>query len=177
MKLKKVNSGDKDLLLKIKELYEGSFPVEERRDFGLLEKLLVTHPQFFIYSIEENDLLAGFISGWLLDGFTYVEHFAIDPATRGKRYGTRSLQFFMKNVPHPVVLEVETPENEQSKKRIVFYERLGYKLLPLPYMQPPYRESEDFLPMCLMTYGINHPEESFDFFVDEIYTHVYNQKR
>lgn len=53
----------------------------------------------------------------------------------------------------PVVLEVEMPTEEMSKRRIGFYERLGFVLDHHVYFQPPYRKGEAFLEMRLMTHG------------------------
>ena len=40
----------------------------------------------------------------------------------------------------PVVLEVEMPTDEMSKRRIGFYERLGFELDNQVYHQPPYAQ-------------------------------------
>ena len=40
----------------------------------------------------------------------------------------------------PVILEAEPPElNETARRRVAFYERLGFNLNPHEYYQPPYK--------------------------------------
>lgn len=73
----------------------------------------------------------------------------------------------------PVVLEVEIPAEEMSKRRIGFYERLGYVLDDHVYYQPPYRRGEEFLEMRLMTYGDINLQQSFEEVKNCIYRDVY----
>ena len=73
----------------------------------------------------------------------------------------------------PVILEVELPETEMSRRRIGFYERCGFKLCLLPYRQPPYRKGDDFLPMFIMYTGIEDIAASFERIKQLIYRHVY----
>ena len=72
------------------------------------------------------DRYVGFITGWLFDGYTYVEHFAIDPAASNGGIGAEAMKQFLVFCGTPVVLEVEMPTDEMSKRRIGFYERLGF---------------------------------------------------
>jgi hypothetical protein len=51
-----------------------------------------------------------------------------------------------------MLLEVEPGEDEISRRRILFYERLGMKLCPFDYKQPPYRKNEKPFPMLIMSF-------------------------
>lgn len=73
----------------------------------------------------------------------------------------------------PVVLEVEMPTEEMSKRRIGFYERLGFVLDHHVYFQPPYRKGEAFLEMRLMTHGELDLEQSFERVKTIIHQNVY----
>ena len=84
-----------------------------------------------------------------------------------------SMKQFMALCDAPVVLEVEMPTEEMSKRRIGFYERLGYVLDDHVYFQPPYRQGEPLLEMRLMTYGAIDLKQSFEEVKNCIHRYVY----
>ena len=110
----------------IERTYTESFPEVERRDFSLVRNLVRDESRFIVYALSKEDRYVGFITGWLFDGYTYVEHFAIDPAARNGGIGAEAMKQFLVFCGTPVVLEVEMPTDEMSKRRIGFYERLGF---------------------------------------------------
>ena len=73
-----------------------------------------------MYALSKEDRYVGFITGWLFDGYTYVEHFAIDPAARNGGIGAEAMKQFLVFCGTSVVLEVEMPTDEMSKRRISF---------------------------------------------------------
>lgn len=74
----------------------------------------------------------------------------------------------------PVVLEVEMPEDEMSRRRIGFYARQGFLLWEdHDYMQPPYRAGDAPLPMRLMAWGNLNAETDFTRVKNAIYSVVY----
>ncbi len=162
------------LIPAIRQTYEESFPVEERRDFHLIRSLIDTEPKFRMYALHTNDKYAGFISLWNLGDFAYVEHFAIDSSIRNSGIGRRALELIGDISDKPIVLEVEMPRDFFSVRRIAFYERLGYKLDDHLYFQPPYRLNEQPLEMRLMYRGKVDMAQDFERIKQEIYTHVYN---
>ena len=131
----------------IERTYTESFPEVERRDFSLVRNLVRDESRFIVYALSKEDRYVGFITGWLFDGYTYVEHFAIDPAARNGGIGAEAMKQFLVFCGTPVVLEVEMPTDGMSKRRIGFYERLGFKLDNQVYHQPPYREGGEWLEM------------------------------
>ena len=111
----------------IERTYTESFPEVERRDFSLVRNLVRDESRFIVYALSKESRYVGFITGWLFDGYTYVEHFAIDPAARNGGIGAEAMKQFLVFCGTPVVLEVEMPTDEMSKRRIGFYERLGFE--------------------------------------------------
>lgn len=140
------------LLDNIEKTYTDSFPPEERRDFSLIKDLTQTDT-FTAFALLHDNKYAGFITIWQLGDFTYIEHFAIDESARNGGIGGRALKQFLTNWNKPVVLEVELPTEEISKRRIGFYERLGFVLDNKNYQQPPYHPGDQWLDMLLMSYG------------------------
>lgn len=138
----------------VHNLYMSAFPEAERRDWQALISLCESNPDFEIRVVRDDDRSVGFISLWQWSEWRYVEHFAVDASCRGRGVGADVLRAFLAEGSTPVVLEVEMPVDEMSKRRIEFYRRLGFVLHDgFPYIQPSYGEGRPSLPMCLMTYG------------------------
>lgn len=160
----------------VERTYTDSFPEEERRDFSLVRELFRSNPLFDVYALTRADAYVGFITAWRFEGFTYVEHFAIDAAARNGGIGAEALKQFLAFSATPVVLEVEIPSDEMSKRRIGFYERQGFVLDTHVYYQPPYRSGGSTLEMRLMTHGAIDLTQSFKKVRDCMYRHVYGVK-
>lgn len=98
--------------------------------------------------LEGQDML-GFVITWNISGWCFIEHFAIAADQRGKNMGSRVITQLSNN--HKILLEVEPPESQDAIRRISFYERAGFNLLPVPYQQPSYIHSHISYPMRLMS--------------------------
>lgn len=141
-----------------KELYETSFPAEERREWGKIVRFAeeASHPLSF-YEILWKGKAAGFLTAWdLPDGWMYVEHFVVAEPLRGKGIGEQAIRLFCAS-HSKVVLEVELPSmGKTAQRRIAFYERCGFAPHEdFEYIQPSYGEGLPEVEMMLMTYGEN----------------------
>jgi len=157
-----LSSSDLGTFLRI---YEESFPENERRiyrnTYDLEDFILSKDGQFSILGAYEGDTLIGFISYWDFDSRHYIEHFAMDPAKRGANIGGRMLDTFIERVSPDILIEVERPVDDITRRRIGFYERHGFRLHPdVDYVQPPYSPGQEGLPMLLMTHGNALPDPS-----------------
>ncbi len=140
----------------INNIYESSFPIDERRDYENFINILNSKSN--IFSLEaaftENGEIVGFISHWDFEDFIYIEHFAVDEELRGHGYGRTIIESFQSRTHLPIILEVELPDCEMSIRRINFYERLGFTLHSnVKYIQPSYGEGRKEIELKLMTYG------------------------
>ena len=80
----------------------------------------------------------------------------------------------LEHIAKPLVIEVETPDNELSIRRIGFYRRNGMRLWEgYDYMQPPYRPAGNALPMLLMSSGDIDPQADYTDVVSTIHRKVY----
>lgn len=157
----------------IKDLYEDAFPKEERRPWDQ-QLLLITSGKLQLLRIVSNDTFAGFIFYWRLPGFSFIEHFAIQPGARGGGAGTQ-IMLLMEAELGGIVLEVEPPVTEQAIRRISFYERLGYKAFTASYYQPSYYPGHPPLELRLMQKGLTPGTADFQTIKDRLYKYVYNQ--
>ena len=172
--LQRLTATDDALYPYVEELLVASFPREEYRDLDEQRRNVEDEPRFHCNVVLCDGAPTGLLTCWMLHGFCYVEHFAIDPARRNGGLGGDVIALLCRRVPLPVVLEVECPDTEMARRRIGFYQRQGFVLWNIPYLQPPYRPGDGFLPMHLMTCGEGLSETDFDRVQREIHREIYN---
>ena len=82
----------------------------------------------------------------------FVEHFASAEELRGKGVGSAVMNSLLEQSGDSlVVLEVEPPEDELSRRRVQLYRRLGFTLNDGSYFQPPFYGNPKPLPLMLMS--------------------------
>lgn len=176
IEIKQVKTQDEVNYAFVEQLMHTAFPQEERRDTPQQREYSDNNPLFRSNVILEDGKAIGMISYWKMDGFFYIEHFAIDPTLRNGGYGKRVLEAIKEELQGPIVLEVEEPTDEMSTRRINFYKRLDFILHEKPYMQPPYRKGDSGLPMFLMTCGEIDMISDFEKVKKALYKEVYGQE-
>lgn len=156
-------SGTEDpLFAKCWELYQSAFPPHETRELEYqIETMALGEYNF--EAIVEGDELIGIIGWWGLPPFRYIEHLATLPTLRNGGYGKRILKQFISEDQSPVLLEVEHPEAEIERRRIGFYQRLGFVLNHHHFAHPPYRGGE-FVELMIMTHPNPISEEQLSAF-------------
>lgn len=148
-----VDTNNKSEVEFFEKLYLESFPRNERRPISEELDLIANNEIFSADIILDNEQPVGLLTYWLLDGFVYVEHFAIKPECRSKGYGRIALDNFKNNLSQPIILEVELPDTEIAVKRIKFYESLNFRLWNVDYLQPPYEAEFAPFPLKIMSHG------------------------
>ncbi|MDR1172611.1 MAG: GNAT family N-acetyltransferase [Bacteroidales bacterium] len=171
--LKVVSPEDIDTLSPLRDIYESAFPANERREFDSVIELARTNPDFILYEILRDNEPAGLFSTWNAGSFVFIEHFATSEKYRGRGIGQRVIESWLAGQTQPVVLEVERPDEEMSRRRIRFYERSGFRLWPVNYMQPAYSIDSNPVSMHLMTYGGIDLDEMLDEVTQQVYRTVY----
>lgn len=156
-------------------LMEISFPKEEYRNYENQKRLLLNEKYKTITELDDKNNLLGFILYWELKNFNFIEHFAVNPNTRGKGIGSKMLKDFIEKSKNTIILEVEIPKDEISKKRIHFYEKNGFFLNKYNYFQKPLRKNTQPQKMYLMSYPKEISKEEFENIKSEIYKYVYTQ--
>lgn len=157
-------------------LYEASFPEDERRD-ELSQRLLLQNPRYRLIPYYKDDHMLAFLSLWNLDAFVFVEHFAVKESFRGNGYGSKIIDDIKKQFGKIIVLEVEPPVDVITRRRIKFYERLGFYLNDCDYIQPAYSKQQKALRMRLMSYPVPIPKDRVSNVVKDIYAHVYRKQK
>lgn len=140
---------------RILEIYMDAFPQEERRELSSIEWLLANEKCYHLIAIQNEEAVVGMTAYWDFGETVYIEYLAMDANLRGGGLGSKALTKMIDEVgDRKVIFEVELPTNDIASRRIDFYKRFNFKLWEnIPYNQPPYRKSDDWLPMLLMTNG------------------------
>ena len=132
------------------KIYSESFPECEKRDrAGQIAAL--ARKEYTVDFYYESVSMMGFIAYWDIGGYLFVEHIAIAKTGRGRGIGS----ILMNNLIHSgrhVVLEVEPPVDDITRRRIKFYERLGFYLNQHHHIQPPLQAGGSPLHLKLMSF-------------------------
>ena len=156
------------------DIMDESFPSCERRSrdqfFAGLQK---GHCRLELLKPEADVL--GLIVYWQLQDFVFVEHLAISSICRGTGLGKEFFSAFLLRQEKPMVLEVEPPRDTTSRRRIAFYERLGFCLNSQPYRQPAYQAGGQEVDLLLMTRPSPLSDSDFLSLRDELYRTVYGR--
>ena len=134
-----------------KSILTKSFPCEEYRDLAEWGDYTENKNDFYNNVILCDNKKIGILSLWNFSSFIYIEHFAISPEIRSKGFGHLVMNHLLKEANNEIILEVELPNNDQAKRRIHFYEEIGFHLCPFTYHQPPYRKGDELFPMRIMS--------------------------
>ena len=151
----KIGSGDESLE-RVIDIYLSAFPREERRELSSIQWLLEHEESYHLIAIHLDGEVVGMFAYWDLSELVYIEYFAMDANLRGGGLGSKALAQMIEHIGNrKVIFEVELPSNEIAMRRIDFYKRFNFTLWEtVPYEQPPYRKEDSWLPMLLMTNGI-----------------------
>lgn len=170
--LEKMRKGGFDEVFSV---MEESFPIDEYRPYGEQERLL-SDPKYSIYVLPASGdaRIKAFLAVWQLEGFLFLEHFAVRPEFRDGGIGSRALQELMGLVPCRICLEAEPPDTGLAGRRIGFYERNGFYLNSYPYIQPPISQGKKPLPLMIMSSGGHIAKDAFEGIRAQIYQHVYH---
>ena len=148
-------------------VYEQSFPMRERRS-ARAHAAAVTDEDFHtLAAFDEAGDFAALLFYWEYENIVYVEHLAVNPAMRGRNIGSALMSEFLKDFsPRTVVLEIEPPEDEISRRRKNFYLRLGMVANDFDYIHPSFVSGSgaEPHPLVLMSYPEPLTEEQYDRF-------------
>lgn len=143
------------------EIYNYSFPRCEKRNIEEQEKVLKDE-RFYFYILKDEKLLVGEIAGifayWQFNSeevfggtYYYGEHLAINKDIRNSGLGAKVVEL-LKSYNKPIIIEIEIPIDEITKRREGFYNRLDFILNEHYHIQPPYNRDEQDLELKIMTW-------------------------
>lgn len=162
----------------IENLLSSAFPEDERRDSDRQRWNTDCNNMFHCLLATDDNFPLGLFNYWDFSTFIYCEHFAISESMRDKGIGGKVLQKAINTLGKPLVIEVEKPTDDISKRRIKFYERQGLILWnDKKYFQPPYRANGTILEMLIMSTPDMDGDKDFEEVVRLIHQNVYGLSR
>jgi len=133
------------------EIMTQSFPIDEIRSYEG-QKALLVRSDYFLKTYVQNRQLLGFCAYYVFDNFLYIEHLACTPLSRGLGIGSKLVQEVLVEAgDRRLILEVEPPVDELTKRRIGFYERLGFTLNPYEHYQAPLNPTTGVVELKIMS--------------------------
>lgn len=155
------------------KLYNEAFPIEERRLLDSQFKIMKKLNYHFDIATDKKQFI-GFLLWWEFETLHYIDHFATLTEQRNKGFGKLILENFIKRSSRPILLEVELPDSSINKRRIKFYERLGFKLNQHYYEIPASKERKSPLQLLIMSYPTQLPKNDIDQFVKICHPIIFN---
>ena len=146
-----IRDGEDRYFAEFWKIYSASFPLNERRVSNQQTDVFKKQEYQFDSYLLDNHVI-GFIAYWTTADFIYIEHLAIAPEFRSKGLGRAILKPFIESEAIPVILEIEPIINDLTRRRLKFYESLGFVQYAHPHYQPPYHTSDQPLHLVLLTY-------------------------
>ncbi|MEF9919263.1 MAG: GNAT family N-acetyltransferase [Eubacterium sp.] len=158
------------------KILDASFPEAEKRSYEG-QKALLEIPEYELL-IKKTDMghIIALLGIWHLDDFDFIEHAAVSEKARGGGIGSRIFQEYFKTCTKMIFLEVEHPNEEDAKRRIKFYKRLGFHLNSYEYYQPSLKPDMPELPLYVMTYPNSIDEAKFECCKSALMNTVYHKK-
>ncbi len=150
MRLERLSHENDHLFDKAFELYESSFPVEERRDNSEQCRVLKKDDYHFDL-IMVDDRFVGVMLYWETASFVFLEHFATLPELRGRGYGKAALDL-LKSKNKIILLEIELPVDDLTNRRYDFYKRNGFIMNPYYHIQAKYHLGDEDFELKVLSY-------------------------
>lgn len=173
-RFEKIQGTDSPLFSEAREIYEASFPLEEQRSQSLQEQAW-NDPGYEFLAIVRDGGIIGLLGVWHLHDCVFVEHLALSPAARGKGTGSAMLAEYLESLKGQlVILEIDLPEDDISRRRVEFYRRLGFHLTDHEHFQMPFRKGYNPLPLRIMSYPRAIDEEEYARFKEQYMARVMN---
>ena len=138
MILKRIIQPQDPMYCEALKLYQVSFPYHEQRE-ALSQKNILNDSEYHFDLVYDEETFIGLVLYWESDRFIYIEHFCVLPEMRNKQYGKKTLSLLMKQ-PKPLILEIDPPVDNISKRRKGFYERCGFIEDSFSHTHPPYHK-------------------------------------
>ena len=111
--IKKVRKGN--ICKKVKEIYNSSFPKEERIPFWMMFFTSFTNTTDF-FAFYDDDTLIGFTYMAKVNNILFIMFLAVDENTRCKGYGSKILNLIKQKYPNDKIIISVTKENNNSRE-------------------------------------------------------------
>lgn len=156
-------------------LYTESFPDYERRSRQAHHAATEDAEFRSKIAVGDNGELIALLFYWIHEGLLFIEHIAVDHSMRGNNIGSKLIsELRAKHSDETVILEIDPPIDEISKRRLEFYQRLGFVENDFQYVHPSYARGDNALPhnLVIMSHKRKLTDEEFAEFKDYLYNTI-----
>ena len=150
MHLERLSGQNAHLFDRAFSLYESAFPREERRDLQEQQRA-IRDEDYHVDFIMDGETFLGVMLYWETADFIYLEHFTTLPEVRNRGVGSAALQL-LKEKGKIVLLEIEPPVDELTRRRYAFYCRNGFQMTPHHHIQAKYHLGDEDLELKILSF-------------------------
>lgn len=154
------------------QILKDHFPTKEVKEYSYVKEMFESGNAHALVQ-KEDDTIIGALCYMEVEEYVFIDYFVIIDAFQGKQLGQQMLQYFKNTINKPIILEVELPTDDISKRRIAFYERMGFILNEHEYVVPPIRSLKCPIYFLLMTDTSPLTKEQFNKIYPKILKIVY----
>lgn len=162
MKLEYIKDTNHPMYEKALELYKISFPYHEQRE-KISQDYILNYSEYKFGLIYDEDVFVGLVLYWETKTYIYIEHLCILPEIRNKNYGQKTL-YLLKEKGKILILEIDIPVDDISKRRKGFYERCEFVENSYHHIHPPYHRENNGHELAIMTYPNKISNQEYDEF-------------
>ena len=137
MYFQRVTRRDDPGFIRAMALYTKSFPLHEQR-LSDSQLAILGEDAYHLDQIIQDGRFLGAIFYWEMADFLYVEHFCMEPHLRGRGFGQSALELLAEK-GKTVILEIDPPVDDISRRRLGFYQRCGFRENSYAHTHPAYR--------------------------------------
>ena len=147
MKFERITTSEHPFYKEAIDLYKISFPLHEQRE-AISQNEILRNPEYHFDIVCDDNRFIGEVLYWDIGGFRYIEHFCVMPSMRNHHYGQIILTALQDK---PLILEIDPPVDEISRRRKGFYERCGFVENPYSHIHPPYHKGNGGHELVIMS--------------------------
>lgn len=175
MHLEHITNSEHPMYQEAWDLYQAGFPSHEQRE-TFSQKNILGERDYHFCLLYDGAAFVGIVLYWETMYFIYIEHLCILPEKRNKQYGQKALSL-LKEKKKVLILEIDPPIDDISRRRRGFYERCGFITNPFHHIHPPYHRGNEGHALVIMTYPRRISEHEYKIFIrylqDKIMDHAF----
>ena len=163
----RVTSMNDPLFDAFRELYYAAFPEYQRRSRHD-KAATFRQPHYRLDAWLADDEFAAFMSWWDFPDMRYVEHLAVSPDKRSLGLGQKILTAWLPTADTPAVLEIDPVVDELTRRRLAFYQRVGFVENNIKHTVPSLIERSVMTPGELLTWPRPFSRAEYERFQDHL---------
>lgn len=168
---------DNEHFSKFWEIYDYSFPKNEKRTKENISKIINEDNFEIILYVDDSEVLGFFIT-WNFSKFLYIEYFATNALKRNQGLGKKLLRELITTTDKPIILEIDEIGDEISTRRYNFYSREGFVLNSYTHTPPAYDCKDKKLNLHIMSYPKSIDDDMYNEFaravVEVVMSNIFN---